>query len=111
MANLPIVFFCCIFVAIPNVATTHKIRLGLLDLIIKEQIMEPKTKVRWVDEKRVYVETPQGDDFIVGFPDESLYAAKNKPLGFKWTNLWHPFLTSIMKEMQVLSWEKSTGRC
>ena len=38
-------------------------------------------------------------------------AAKNKPLGFKWTNLWHPFLTSIMKEMQVLSWEKSTGRC
>ena len=35
--------------------------------------MEPKTKVRWVDEKRVYVETPQGDDFIVGFHDEQLY--------------------------------------
>ena len=35
--------------------------------------MEPKTKVKWVDEKRVYVETPQGDDFIVGFHDESLF--------------------------------------
>ena len=83
MANLPIVFFCCIFVAIPNVATTHKIRLGLLDLIIKEQIMEPKTKVRWVDEKRVYVETPQGDDFIVGFPDESLYRCQKQASWFQ----------------------------
>ncbi|MCI6372704.1 MAG: helix-turn-helix domain-containing protein [Paraprevotella sp.] len=35
--------------------------------------MEQKTKVRWVDERRVYVETPQGDDFIVGFHDESIY--------------------------------------
>lgn len=35
--------------------------------------MELKTKVRWIDEKRVYVETPQGDDFILGFPNEELY--------------------------------------
>lgn len=35
--------------------------------------MEPKTKARWVDEKRIYVETPQGDDFIVGFDDPSIY--------------------------------------
>ena len=83
MANLPIVVFCCIFAAIPNVATTHKIRLGLLDLIIKEQIMEPQTKVRWVDEKRVYVETPQGDDFIVGFPDESLYRCQKQASWFQ----------------------------
>lgn len=40
--------------------------------------MEIKTKVRWVDEKRVYVETPQGDDFIVGFHDESLYWCQKK---------------------------------
>lgn len=64
-------------------ATTHKIRLGLLDLIIKEQIVEPKTKVRWVDEKRVYVETPQGDDFIVGFPDESLYRCQKQASWFQ----------------------------
>ncbi len=31
--------------------------------------MEPKTKVRWVDDKRLYVDTPQGDEFIIGFPD------------------------------------------
>ena len=108
---MPIVFFCCIFAAIPNVATTHKIRLGLFDLIIKEQIMEPKTKVRWVDEKRVYGETPQAMTLSLASKMKASTAAKNKPLGFKWTNLWHPFLTSIMKEMQVLSWEKSTGRC
>ena len=35
--------------------------------------MEPKTKVQWVDEKRLYVETPQGDDFIVGFHDQQIY--------------------------------------
>ena len=35
--------------------------------------MEPKTKVQWVDEKRLYVETPQGDDFIVGFEDQQIY--------------------------------------
>ena len=80
---MPIVFFCCIFAAIPNVATTHKIRLGLFDFSIKEQIMEPKTKVRWVDEKRVYVETPQGDDFIVGFPDESLYRCQKQASWFQ----------------------------
>ena len=40
--------------------------------------MEQKTKVRWVDEKRVYVETPQGDDFIVGFHDESIYLCQNQ---------------------------------
>lgn len=35
--------------------------------------MDPKTKSQWVDEKRLYVQTPQGDDFIVGFHDEQLY--------------------------------------
>lgn len=35
--------------------------------------MELKTKVSWVDEKRVYVETPSGDDFMIGFLDESIY--------------------------------------
>lgn len=45
--------------------------------------MEPKTKVRWVDEKRVYVETPQGDDFIVGFPDESLYRCQKQASWFQ----------------------------
>lgn len=40
--------------------------------------MEPQTKVRWVDEKRVYVETPQGDDFIVGFHDQSLYQCQRQ---------------------------------
>jgi len=40
--------------------------------------MEPKTKVRWVDEKRVYVETPQGDDYIVGFHDETLYLCQKQ---------------------------------
>lgn len=34
--------------------------------------MELKTKVRWVDESRVYVETPQGDDFIVGLDNDRL---------------------------------------
>lgn len=29
------------------------------------------TKVSWIDQKRVMVETPFGDDFIVGFHDES----------------------------------------
>ena len=45
--------------------------------------MEPQTKVRWVDEKRVYVETPQGDDFIVGFPDESLYRCQKQAPWFQ----------------------------
>jgi len=45
--------------------------------------MEPKTKVRWVDEKRVYVETPQGDDFIVGFLDESIYQCQKQAPWFQ----------------------------
>ena len=45
--------------------------------------MEPKTKVKWVDEKRVYVETPQGDDFIVGFPDGSLYLCQKQASWFQ----------------------------
>ena len=45
--------------------------------------MEPKTKVKWVDEKRVYVETPQGDDFIVGFPDGSLYLCQKQVSWFQ----------------------------
>lgn len=73
--------------------------------------MEPKTKVRWVDEKRVYVETPQGDDFIVGFQDESLYRCQKQASWFQVDKFVASLLTSIMKEMQVLSWEKSTGRC
>ena len=40
--------------------------------------MESKTKVRWIDEKRVYVETPQGDDFIVGFHDERNYLCQKQ---------------------------------
>ena len=32
-----------------------------------------KTKVTWVDTKRVLVETPCGDDFLIGFHDESNY--------------------------------------
>lgn len=32
-----------------------------------------KTKVTWVDPRRVMVETPMGDDFIVGFHNESNY--------------------------------------
>lgn len=35
--------------------------------------MEPKTKARWVDDKRLYIETPQGDDFIIGFQNGSQY--------------------------------------
>lgn len=70
---------------IPNVATTHKIRLGIINTFnnLKNKIMEPKTKVRWVDEKRVYVETPQGDDFIVGFENESLYLCQKQAPWFK----------------------------
>lgn len=30
-----------------------------------------KTNVTWVDHKRVLVETPSGDDFLVGFSNES----------------------------------------
>ena len=45
--------------------------------------MEPKTKVKWVDEKRVYVETPQGDDFIVGFHDESLFLCQKQVSWFQ----------------------------
>lgn len=45
--------------------------------------MNLKTKVRWVDEKRVYVETPQGDDFIVGFDDESLYRCQKQTSWFR----------------------------
>lgn len=40
--------------------------------------MDPQTKVSWVDEKRVYVETSQGDDFIVGFNNESLYRVQQQ---------------------------------
>lgn len=32
-----------------------------------------KTKATWIDEKRLFVETPSGDDFIVGFFSDSLY--------------------------------------
>lgn len=32
-----------------------------------------KTKATWIDEKRLYVETPSGDEFIVGFFSDSLY--------------------------------------
>lgn len=32
-----------------------------------------KTTVTWIDHKRVLVETPCGDDFIVGFGDETNY--------------------------------------
>lgn len=45
--------------------------------------MESKTKVRWVDEKRIYVETPLGDDFIVGFPDSSLYQCQKQASWFQ----------------------------
>lgn len=45
--------------------------------------MEPQTKVRWVDETRVYVETPQGDDFIVGFNDGSLYQCQKQAPWFE----------------------------
>lgn len=31
------------------------------------------TKVTWVDERRLLVETPSGDDFIVGFHDSTNY--------------------------------------
>ena len=62
-----------------NVASTHKIRMGLLLVNnLKNKIMEPQTKVRWVDEKRVYVETPQGDDFIVGFQDDTPYRCQKQ---------------------------------
>ncbi|WP_051214595.1 helix-turn-helix domain-containing protein [Segatella baroniae] len=45
--------------------------------------MEPQTKVRWVDEKRIYVETPQGDDYIVGFHDQSLYQCQRQAPWFQ----------------------------
>lgn len=32
-----------------------------------------KTSVTWIDHKRVLVETPCGDDFIVGFHDDTNY--------------------------------------
>lgn len=35
-----------------------------------------KTIVTWIDHKRVMVETPQGDDFIVGFHGDSNYWAE-----------------------------------
>lgn len=50
--------------------------------------MEPKTKVRWVDEKRVYVETPQGDDFIVGFSTDSLYLIQKQDPRFQFDNFF-----------------------
>ena len=31
------------------------------------------TKVSWIDTKRLLVETPQGDDFVVGFHDSTNY--------------------------------------
>lgn len=34
---------------------------------------EIKTKATWIDGKRLFVETPSGDDFIVGFFSDSLY--------------------------------------
>lgn len=32
-----------------------------------------KTKATWIDEKRLYVETPSGDDFIVGFLSDTQF--------------------------------------
>ena len=64
--------------------------------------MEPKTKVRWVDEKRVYVETPQGDDFIVGFQNESLYQCQRQTKWFQvdkfLASLFDKYLSQEMKE-------------
>ena len=36
-----------------NVASTHKIRMELLFNNLKYKTMEPQTKARWVDEKRL----------------------------------------------------------
>ena len=32
-----------------------------------------KTTAIWIDEKRLYVETPTGDDFIVGFLSDTQF--------------------------------------
>lgn len=40
--------------------------------------MEPKTEVSWIDEKRVYVETSHGDDFILRFQNESIYQCQKQ---------------------------------
>lgn len=36
------------------------------------------TRVTWTDRKRLLVETPQGDDFVVGFFSESNYTIENQ---------------------------------
>lgn len=40
--------------------------------------MELQTKVHWIDDKRLYVETPQGDEYIVAFMDERLYQCQKQ---------------------------------
>lgn len=50
-------------------ATTHKIR----NLKFHSKINVMNTKVSWIDHKRVLVETPSGDDFEVGFADDTNY--------------------------------------
>lgn len=45
--------------------------------------MEPKTKTRWVDERRLYIETPQGDDFIVGFENSQTYTCQKQAPWFR----------------------------
>lgn len=37
-----------------------------------------KTKANWIDEKRLFVETPSGDDFIVGFLSDQLYLVERQ---------------------------------
>lgn len=39
---------------------------------------KPITKSRWVDERRIYVETPLGDDFIVGFMNDQIYRCQKQ---------------------------------
>lgn len=45
--------------------------------------MDKKTKARWVDERRIYVETPQGDDFIIGFQSEQQYLCQKQAPWYK----------------------------
>lgn len=58
---------------------------GSMYKITALNIMVP-TKVKFIDHKRVYVETPLGDDFIVGFADETNYQIERQSV-FKVTEV------------------------
>lgn len=64
------------------------------------------TKVTWIDTKRVLVETPSGDDFVVGFHNEDNYWIErdsvfkfSKELGFLFDKFYKGDSSVIMGEI------------